>query len=192
LLAADRSAPGGTEGALSFARGLVREVVYDSLSTRARRDAHLRIGRLYAARFHQGREEPPSIVADHLERGGDSGGAAAFWLRAARLAAGAGDRDAAVALWNRMLALEARLGPDPQTTASWARRWEARLGREAAMRERGDVAARAEDLAELERLAGEDLSRKTEVAERRAQPAAVPAGSQAAPIQPPPTTRSPS
>lgn len=183
LLAADRGAAVTADGELVFARGLVREVVYESLSTRARRDAHLRVGRLYAARILQGREEPPSVVADHLERGGDGAAAAAFWLRAARLAAGAGDRDAAVALWDRVLALEARLGAEPMTTASWARRWEARLGREAAMRERGDEAARAEDLAALERLAGNDVSRKHEVAERRRQEAA---------IQPPPTTRSPS
>ncbi|HUQ03813.1 MAG TPA: protein kinase [Kofleriaceae bacterium] len=184
---------GADEGALVFPRGLVREVVYESLSTRARRDAHLRIGRLLAARYHQGREEPPSIVADHLERGGDSAGAAAFWLRAARSAASAGDREAALGLWNRVLVLEGRLGVDPMTTASWARRWEARLGREAVLRERGDVAARAEDLAELERLAGNDLSRKQEVADRRAAPVPVaPEQAQVVAIQPPPTTRSPS
>ena len=136
LIPADLAALGGAEDALAFARGLIREVVYDSLSQRARRDAHLRIGRLYASRFHQGREEPPSVVADHLERGGDGAAAAAFWLRAARLAAGARDWDAALSLWDRVLSLESRLGPDPPTASSSARRFEAHAGREAVLRDR--------------------------------------------------------
>ncbi len=192
LLGADLATPGGAEGALGFPRGLVREVVYELLSQRARRDAHLRIGRLYAARFHQGREEPPSMVADHLERGGDGAGAAAFWLRAARLAAGASDRDAAVALWSRVLTLEARLGIEPSTAASWARRWEARLGREAALRERGDLVGHADDVAELARLAGDDPARLAEVDLRRAARASQAAALDQPAIQPPPTTRSPS
>ena len=183
LLLGREGAAGGAEDALHAPRGLVREVVYESLSERARRDAHLRIGRLYATRYLQGREEPPSVIADHLERGGDGAGAASFWLRAARLATGAGDRDQALGIWRRVLALEHRLGAEPPTAASWARRWEARLGREALLRAPGDAAAHADELAALERLAGDDPARLAEVARRR-DAAAAPASS-ADPAGPP-------
>src|SRR5262249_56741641 len=45
------SAAGSSEGELAFARGLVREVVYDSLSARAPRGSHTRVGKLPASRF---------------------------------------------------------------------------------------------------------------------------------------------
>ena len=56
--------------------GLVREVVYDSLSVRTQRESHARVGRLLASRFFAGREEPPSAIAEHLEQGGETAGAA--------------------------------------------------------------------------------------------------------------------
>src|SRR5205814_9443398 len=55
------TASGAAEGDLHFARGLVREVVYDSLSDRAQRDSHAQVGRLLASRFFAGREEPPAV-----------------------------------------------------------------------------------------------------------------------------------
>ena len=79
--------------------------MYDSLSAGARRDAHARVGKLLALRFFAGREEPPAVIAEHLERGGESAGAAAFWLRAGRLALTASDATAAAACFSRTLLL---------------------------------------------------------------------------------------
>ena len=162
-------AAGSAEGELAFARGLVREVVYESLSARAQRDTHARVGRLLASRFFAGREEPPSAIAEHLERGGELAGAAAFWLRAGRLALSASDADAAIACFTRTLALERELGAAPPTPASKARRREALAGREEARRLQGDLASDPGDLDELERLSDGEPARLADVEIRRAQ-----------------------
>jgi serine/threonine protein kinase/tetratricopeptide (TPR) repeat protein len=159
----------GAEGELVFARGLVREVVYDSLSARAQREAHARIGRLLASRFFAGREEPPAAIAEHLERGGELAGAAAFWLRAGRLALAASDTEAAVACFTRTLAIERELGPTPPTATSRVRRREALGGREEAHRLQGDLASDPLDLDELARLCEGEPARLADVAIRRAQ-----------------------
>jgi serine/threonine protein kinase/tetratricopeptide (TPR) repeat protein len=163
------SAASGAEGELQFAHGLVREVVYESLSARAQRDTHARIGRLLASRFFAGREEPPATIAEHLERGGEPAGAAAFWLRAGRLALSASDADAAIACFTRTLGLERELGATPPTPTSKARRREALAGREEAHRLQGDVAADPGDLDELEQLCAGEPARLADVAIRRAQ-----------------------
>jgi len=137
LVRSDDAAPDADEGELAFARGLVREVVYDSLAAGARRDAHARVGKLLASRFLAGREEPPAVVAEHLEQGGELAGAAAFWLRAARLALAADDAESALAGYGRTLELEMALGAEPPTAASSARRREAAGGRAAALRRLG-------------------------------------------------------
>jgi len=157
------------EGELYFARGLIREVVYESLSARAQRDTHARIGRLLASRFFAGREEPPAVIAEHLERGGEAAGAAAFWLRAGRLALTASDAAAAVSCFTRTIALERELGATPQTSTSRARRREALAGREEAHRLMGDLVSDASDLDELQRLSEGEPSRLADVAIRRAQ-----------------------
>jgi tetratricopeptide (TPR) repeat protein len=162
-------ATGAAEGELAFARGLVREVVYESLSSRAQRDTHARVGRLLASRFFAGREEPPSAIAEHLERGGELAGAAAFWLRAGRLALSASDADAAIACFTRTLALERELGAAPPTPTSKTRRREALAGREEARRLQGDLASDPGDLDELERLADGEPARLADVEIRRAQ-----------------------
>ncbi len=157
------------EGTLEFPRGLVREVVYESLSARAQRESHARIGRLLASRFFAGREEPPAEVAEHLERGGETAGAAAFWLRAGRLALTASDGPNAIACFTRTLALERELGPIPPTPTSRTRRRDALAGREEAHRLVGDLASDATDLDELQRLCEGDPARLADVAIRRAQ-----------------------
>lgn len=162
-------ADGSAEGELTFARGLVREVVYESLSARAQRDSHARVGRLLASRFFAGREEPPSAIAEHLERGGELAGAAAFWLRAGRLALSASDAGAAIACFTRTLAIERELGAAPPTAAARARRREALAGREEARRLQGDLASDPGDLDELERLCDGEPARLADVAIRRAQ-----------------------
>jgi adenylate cyclase len=163
------SAAGGAEGELQFTRGLVREVVYESLSARAQREIHARVGRLLASRFFAGREEPPAAIAEHLERGGETAGAAAFWLRAGRLALSAFDADTAIACFSRTLVLERELGAAPPTATSKARRREALDGREEAHRLQGDLASDAGDLDELEQLCAGEPARLADVAVRRAQ-----------------------
>ncbi|HEX3764411.1 MAG TPA: AAA family ATPase, partial [Kofleriaceae bacterium] len=162
-------ADGIADGELAFARGLVREVVYESLSSRAQRDTHARVGRLLASRFFAGREEPPSAIAEHLERGGELAGAAAFWLRAGRLALSASDADAAIACFTRTLAVERELGAVPPTPTSKTRRREALAGREEARRLQGDLASDPGDLDELERLCEGEPARLADVEIRRAQ-----------------------
>jgi tetratricopeptide (TPR) repeat protein len=158
-----------SEGDLHFARGLVREVVYDSLSAPAQRESHAQVGRLLASRFFAGREEPPAVIAEHLERGGEPAGAAAFWLRAGRLALTASDADAAVGCFTRTLNLERELGATPPTPTSRARRREALAGREEAHRLQGDLVSDPGDLDELQRLCEGEPARLAEVAIRRAQ-----------------------
>jgi len=162
------NASGSTEADVQFARGLVREVVFDSLSARAQRESSARVGRLLASRFFAGREEPPAVIAEHLERGGEPAGAAAFWLRAGRLAMTASDADAAVACFSRTLILERELGTTPPTATSRARRREALAGREEAHRLLGDLASNPSDLDELQWLCEGDAARLSDVALRRA------------------------
>ncbi len=164
-----RTAGSSSEGELALSRGLVREVVYEALSARAQRDSHARIGRLLASRFFAGRDEPPAVIAEHLERGGEPKGAAAFWLRAGRIALAASDADGAIAHFSRTLGIERELGATPATPASRARRRTALAGREEARRLQGDLVADAGDLDELERLCEGSPARLADVATRRAQ-----------------------
>jgi serine/threonine protein kinase/tetratricopeptide (TPR) repeat protein len=169
LVRADAAAPDADEGELAFARGLVREVVYESMSARAQREAHARIGRLLASRFFAGRDEPPAVVAEHLEQGGDHAGAAAFSLRAGRLALAAFDAAAAVAHFTRTLELEAKLGDPPPTAPSRTRRREALAGREEARRTLGDLTTDAADLDRLVALADGVPARLGDIELRAAQ-----------------------
>lgn len=163
------SAGSSTEPDLHFARGMVREVVYEALSLREQRDTHAQVGRLLASRFFAGREEPPAAIAEHLERGGEPAGAAAFWLRAGRLALTASDAPAAISCFTRTLALEQQLGAAPPTPTSRARRREALAGREEAHRLQGDLQSDPNDLDDLQRLCEGDAARLADVALRRAQ-----------------------
>ncbi len=168
FLVRPESSAHSNEGELYFARGLVREVIYEALPARAQRETHARIGRLLASRFFAGREEPPAVIADHLERGGELAAAAAFWLRAARLAMTASDADAGIAHFTRTLAIERELGAAPPTATSKTRRREALAGREQAHRLQGDLVSDLGDLDELQRLCEGDRRRLADVAIRRA------------------------
>lgn len=159
---------GASEGELQFARDLVREVVYDALPPQVRRDSHARVGRLLASRFFAGREEPPASIAEHLELGGETAGAAAFWLRAGRLALAASDAAAAASWFSRSLRLERELGAEPTSATSRARRREAIAGRDDALRLRGELPEEPGDLDELEQLCAGEPARLAEVAIRRA------------------------
>ncbi|MBS1118124.1 MAG: serine/threonine protein kinase with repeat [Deltaproteobacteria bacterium] len=162
------AAAGSSEGELQFARGLVREVVYDSLSARAQREGHGRVGRLLASRFFAGREEPPATIAEHLERGGELAGAAAFWLRAGGLALAASDAGAAVACFTRTLVLERELDTTPQPATARARRRAALAGREEAHRLQGDLGSDPLDLDDLQQLCDGKPARLADVSIRRA------------------------
>ncbi len=59
--------PEDSEGEIGFYRGIVRDVVYEALSARARRDLHARLGQLLASRHHAGCDEVPAVIAEHLE-----------------------------------------------------------------------------------------------------------------------------
>jgi len=153
---------------LAFTRGLVREVIYDNLPHLAQVELHARVGRLLASRFFAGREESPVTIAEHLEQGGELAAAAAFWLRAGRLALTASDADTAVAHFTRTLAVEAQLGDTPPTPTSRTRRREALAGRELANRLRGDLVSDADDLDVLQLMCEGDKRRLADVAIRRA------------------------
>ncbi|MEP6860637.1 MAG: protein kinase [Deltaproteobacteria bacterium] len=168
MLVRPESTAQATEGELIFARGLVREVIYEGLPDRAQHEYHARVGRLLASRFFAGREEAPATIADHLERGGELAGAAAFWLRAGRLAMTASDADAAVGHFTRTLVLDRQLGEAPPTATSRTRRREALAGRELANRLRGDLVTDAGDLDELQLMCAGDTRRLADVAIRRA------------------------
>ncbi len=168
LVRTERDATSG-EHVVTFTHDLVRDVVYASIPDRALAESHAKIGRLLASRFFAGREEPPAEIAEHLERGGELPGAAAFWLRAGRLAYAASDAPGAVVCFTRTLALEARLGGGAPSPTSRARRREAIAGREEAHRLLGDLATNADDIDELQRLCLGEPARLADVAIRRAQ-----------------------
>ncbi|MCG8419515.1 MAG: protein kinase [Proteobacteria bacterium] len=152
----DGSAAGSHEGGFAFAGGIIREVVYESISARARRDTHGRFGELLAARFRAGRDEPPATIAEHFEQGGRDSAASAFWLRAGRVALAAGDDAAAGERFSRTLAIEDKRDEETRSPASRARIREALAGREHAYRKLGNHDAAARDLERLERIAEGD------------------------------------
>jgi serine/threonine protein kinase/tetratricopeptide (TPR) repeat protein len=169
LLIRDMAQLDDPDGPVLFGRGLFREVAYESLPARAQRDAHGHVGRLLASRYFAGRDEPPAVIAEHLERGGELAGAAAFWLRAGRLAMTASEPEAAVTLFSRCLAVEAQLGASPATDAGRARRREALAGREHANFVRGDLLSHSDDLRQLALLSEDDPHRVADLELRSAR-----------------------
>ncbi len=165
VVRADYGAADVDEGELAFQHGLLQEVVYESLAGAARRRTHARLGRLLAARLDAGREEPPLLVARHLELGGEPAMAAAVWLRAGQVALAAHDAGKARDAFSRVLELD---GSSPAAAEAHERRRDALLGREQANRELGDHDAQGIDLAQLEALAGGDRALEADVANRRA------------------------
>ncbi len=170
LMRADRAGQEANEGELAFAHGLFQEVVYQSLSAAARRATHAKLGKLLSWRYQAGREEPPATIAHHLELGGQDSGAAAYWLRAGRVALAASDASAAVEAFCRTLEIEDRQASTVAVTAAArARRREALAGRERAYGQLGDHEAQARDLASLEELARGSPRQLAEVKNRAAE-----------------------
>jgi predicted ATPase/tRNA A-37 threonylcarbamoyl transferase component Bud32 len=164
--------PEDSEGELTFPRSLVRDVVYEALSARAQRETHARLGQLLASRHRAGCDEVPAVIAEHLELGGEQPAAAAFWLRAGRVALAAFDAAAAVEYFSRTLALDDRAleqpGAETPSPAVRARRREALAGREQAHLQLGQHEAQARDLDALEALARDDTALLADVQNRRA------------------------
>ncbi len=154
------------EGELAFRHGLLQEALYESLGAAARRQTHARLGRLLVARVEAGREEPPLLVARHLELGGESGLAAGMWLRAGYVAVAAYDAFEARSAFSRVLELDARA--DDADAAARTRRVCALLGRDQTNTVLGEHEAQMRDLVELERLAAEDPMVRADVGNRRA------------------------
>ncbi len=103
-------------GEFSFRHGLIREVVYSSLSTQARKATHASVGRLLALRAESGLDEPPAIVAWHLGIGGDAQASARQWVRAGQVALAAFEITTAQDAFERAIALIETLVPEQRQT----------------------------------------------------------------------------
>jgi serine/threonine protein kinase/tetratricopeptide (TPR) repeat protein len=142
----------------AFRHVLIQEVVYDAISNVARRDLHLRVGEIMAKRVRRGSSDPPGEVARHLELGGKTAEAGAFYLQAANKAAVAFASREALELYDKAL------GHCHEREREYA----IYAGRERAHAQLGMHAEQASDLEALERLAGDDLERVADLENRKA------------------------
>jgi tetratricopeptide (TPR) repeat protein len=169
LLQRDDGAPSEShEGELSFTAALIREVVYEALSSSARRETHARLGQLLAARHRAGRDEPPATIAEHMELGGELSVASAYWLRAGLVSLAAGDAGAAAERFGRTLAIEDARDDDERSAASRARQREALAGREQAYHQMGEHQVQARDLERLEAMVEDEPHLMADVKNRTA------------------------
>jgi serine/threonine protein kinase/tetratricopeptide (TPR) repeat protein len=166
LVRTDAGSLDATEGELTFRHGLIQEAVYESLSAGARRKVHAKIGRLLALRLEAGREEPPAVVAQHLEAGGEHAAAARLWLRAGQVALAAHDATAARDAFTHALELDAAF--QPKSEDAIARKRDALFGRERANRDLGLHEDQSQDLVALEVVAAGDPAAVAEVSNRMA------------------------
>jgi tetratricopeptide (TPR) repeat protein len=95
----------GGEGEYQFRHGLIRDVVYESLNPAARKETHSRIGQLLATRYAAGRDEPPAVVAKHLEQGGLTRLAGDYWQAAGSSALRASFAESAVLSFGNAISL---------------------------------------------------------------------------------------
>jgi serine/threonine protein kinase/predicted ATPase len=142
----------------AFRHVLIQEVVYDAISNVARRDLHLKVGEIMAKRVRRGSSDPPGEVARHLELGGKTAEASAFYLQAAKEAAAAFAGREALELYDKAL----------NHCHEREREYTIYAGRERAHAQLGMHAEQAGDLEALERLAGDDLERRADLENRKA------------------------
>ncbi len=71
----------------AFGHVLVQEVIYEAISSAARRELHLKVGQIMSQRASRGSTDPPAEVARHLELAGERDEARSYYLRAAENAA---------------------------------------------------------------------------------------------------------
>jgi class 3 adenylate cyclase/tetratricopeptide (TPR) repeat protein len=79
---------GPPEVSYAFKHALVRDAAYQSLLRSRRQQLHARIAQVLEERFPERATATPEIVAHHLSEAGLRDRAAAYWLRAGRLATG--------------------------------------------------------------------------------------------------------
>ncbi len=138
-------------GEFAFRHGLIREVVYASLSTNAKQTTHAELGHLLSIRDRAGSDEPPAFVARHLELGGMMPEAAQYWTTAGLSALAAFETATAISAFDRALAINA-LQDSTQVQASKGQHKAALFGRAKAHRDLGNFDDQGLDLAVLEPL----------------------------------------
>jgi len=143
----------------AFRHVLIQEVVYEAISSLARRDLHRQVGEIMAKRVRRGSNDPPAEVARHLELGGLGEDAGEFYLRAANEAAAAFASREAVALYDRALELCAG---NPE------RQYMIHAGRERMHAQLGKHVEQAADLEALRRLCGDNPARLADLHNRQA------------------------
>ena len=148
-------------GDFAFRHGLIQEVVYSSLSAAPRRATHANLGKLLVLRSKSGLDEPPAIVAAHLELGGEDIASATQWLRAGRVALSAFETASARDAYTTAIAL---LGSqETQDSAARALLREAYFGRARAFRDLGEPESQGADLTSLEPLCDSGSAEEAEL-----------------------------
>ena len=155
-------------GEFSFRHGLIQEVVYSSLSAGPRRATHANLGKLLALRAESGLDEPPAIVAHHLEQGGEVLASVSQWIRAGRVARSAFETVAAREAFSTAITLVAGLGPEERDAARALHR-EALFGRARVFRDMGDDENQGSDLNALASLCDEGTGEAAELVVRVAE-----------------------
>jgi predicted ATPase len=145
-----------------FKHAIVREVAYDSVLRRERRDYHRRVAEWLLERRSERTREHLGLIADHLEAAGEGARAALYLRRAGEEALALFANAEARAFLDRALALT------PE--AAVQERYALVAAREKAYGVMGERQAQREDLETLEALAEAlgDERRQAEVALRRA------------------------
>ncbi len=143
----------------AFRHVLFQEVVYEAISSAARRDLHRRVGEIMVNRGQRGYCDPPSEIARHLELGAKRLKAGEYYLRSANEAAAAYASQDALALYDRALRLSN--GNPEMQYAVYA-------GRERVYAQLGLHKNQAEDLKALRPLCGNDPNRLADLYNRDA------------------------
>lgn len=143
----------------AFRHVLIQEVVYDAISSTARRSLHRRVSEIMGKRLSRGSSDAPGEVARHLELSGQGARASEFYLRAADEAASSFASREALELYDTALRLG---GDDPKL------HYQARAGRERVYGQLGMHVQQATDLAALRRLCRDDPARLADLHNREA------------------------
>ena len=149
LIRTDQAELEAEDGMLSFRHGLIQEVVYESLSASARKATHARLGELLVSRDEAGRNEPPAVIARHLELGGRLPEAAKNWTRAGRIALAASESQTARDAFDHALSIHKSL-EGGSVSIDGDQRFEALFGRAKAFGDLGEFAQQERDLEALE------------------------------------------
>lgn len=143
-----------------FRHVLIQEVVYEAISSVARRDLHRQVGDIMVKRASHGEfGDPPAEVARHLAFGGKAEEAGEYFLRAANEAAAAFAGQEALDLYARALQLS-------QGDAD--RQYAIHSGRERVYAQLGRHNRQAADLQAMRQLAGDDPARQADLRNREA------------------------